>query len=84
MLFLIFMVMALSLVLSKLISHHRLHNKVFLHGHVSNISHHLLQNNLFVFTSTHEGFGKAPLEALFLSLPVICNQDVDMLSSLFR
>lgn len=66
--------------LSQLIHSLGLSSKVFLHGHVDCVSHYLDKNNIFFFPSMHEGFGKAPLEALFRGLPVLCNYPVDMLA----
>lgn len=59
-----------------------LSRKIFLHGHLDCIQDHLQKNHLFLFPSQHEGFGKAPLEALFSGMPVICNLSVNTLSEI--
>ena len=45
----------------RLVKHCSLDSNVTLHGHVTNISEALQSNNVFLFTSMHEGFVKAPL-----------------------
>ena len=37
-----------------------------------------------IFTSQNEGFGKAPVEALFQGLYIICNKDVDLSKELTK
>jgi hypothetical protein len=66
--------------LNSLLAEHCIADCVLLHGFKHNILKAIQDHNLFIFPSSHEGFGKAPFEALFCGLPVLCSSEVNILN----
>jgi len=57
--------------LEELVKSYELENNITLHGFVKNISEHYLKSDVFVLTSTSEGFGNVLTEAMSYGVPVV-------------